>query len=136
MLIAPAITSANARELQLKSAAARKRNRELARNSEQLARQQPQEAIAKPPASALEAKFARALEDTLDKYLAESDATERAKIARSMREVRETYHLYSGAPKPGTIKPERVSSRQSVKQPSEPKLDTTGSVPPSGQTSQ
>lgn len=115
------IASDNARELQLKSAIARKRNRELREQAEQLAREQRPVAIADP----LENKFARALEDTLDSYLATDDATERAKIARALREVRETYHLWSGQPKPGTIKPERQSSRQQVRQPSEPKLDTT-----------
>ena len=123
IMLAPAITPANAQEMQQRSVLARRRNRELARQQSQPAPEQP----AITPVSPLDAKFARALEDTLDQYLAETDATERAKIARSMREVRETYHLYSGAPKPGTIRPERQSSRQQPRQPSEPKLDTTGS---------
>mgnify|MGYP001617424612 CR=1 FL=1 len=101
----PAINADNARELQKKGVEARKRNKELQR----LAAIGATVTEVKPVIDALGDKFARALEDTLDQYLASSDATERAKIARSMREVRETYHLYSGAPKPGTIKP--VSQR-------------------------
>ncbi len=125
-MLAPAITPANAREMQQKAVLARLRNKQLARQQSQVAPEQP----AITPASPLENKFARALEDTLDSYLAEQDATERAKIARAMREIRETYHLWSGQPKPGTIKPERQSSRQQARPASEPKLDTpTGSVP-------
>lgn len=116
MQLAPPINASNARELQLKSAIARKRNAELARQAKQLAPEQPAIATVSP----LEDKFARALENTLDSYLATDDATERAKIARALREVRETYHLWSGQPKPGTIKPESRRTRQSPVRPPEP----------------
>lgn len=107
-MLAPAITPANAKEMQAKAVLARLRNKQLARQQAQVAPEQPAITLASP----LDDKFARALEDTLDKYLACQDAKERASIARSMREVRETYHLWSGQPKPGTIKPERSKSRQ------------------------
>jgi len=54
-------------------------------------------------------------------------AKDKAAIAQALKNVIESYHMETGKPKPGTIKPERQSSRQQVKQPSEPKLDTTGS---------
>ena len=107
-MIAPVITPDIARDMQAKGVLARKRNKEL----RELAAIGATVTNVKPVIDPLGDKFARALEDTLDQYLASSDATERAKIARSMREVRETYHLYSGAPKPGTIKPVSQRPRQ------------------------
>jgi hypothetical protein len=122
----PLFTSANAREMAAKAHESR-RQRTLAAQLANAPETQPTLAATLVAEDPLANKFTRALTKTLDKYLACDDSKELASIARSMREVRETYHLYSGAPKPGTIKPERVSSRQQVKQPSEPKLDTTGS---------
>jgi len=75
--------------------------------------------------------YARELLCTRDELLAELRATplakDKAAIAQALKNVIESYHMETGKPKPGTIKPERQSSRQQVKQPSEPKLDTTGS---------
>ena len=114
--ITPVINANNARELQKKGVEVRKRNQELRR----LAALGATITEVKPVIDPLGDKFARALEDTLDKYLACQDAKERASIARSMREVRETYHLWSGQPKPGTIKPESRRTRQSPARPPEP----------------
>ncbi len=99
-----------------KSAEARKRYAAERKQTSMLIELQTEhnvaEALAEQPKDPLEAKFARALEKTLDDFLASPDATERAKNARSMREVRETYHLWSGQPKPGTIKPTSNRPRQ------------------------
>lgn len=71
--------------------------------------------------------YAKQLLCTRDELLAELRATplakDKAAIAQALKNVIESYHMETGKPKPGTIKPERVSSRQQVKQPSEPKLD-------------
>jgi len=77
--------------------------------------------------------YAKQLLCTRDELLAELRATplakDKAAIAQALKNVIESYHMETGKPKPGTIKPERQSSRQ-VKQPSEPKLDTTGGGSP------
>ncbi len=62
------------------------------------------------------------------KYLArlmdpDITAKDAAALSQALKNLRECYHMASGQPKPGTIKPERVSSRQQVKPTSEPKLD-------------
>ena len=74
-------------------------------------------------------KLAYAQDCLLDQLLAAESPKDKAALSQALKNLRETYHMATGAPKPGTIKPERVSSRQQVKQPSEPKLDTTGSGP-------
>lgn len=124
---------ANAREMAARSAEARRNrhaNEELAASILTLSPAQPATQAADPVAN----EFTCAMLETLREFRAAKDYREKASLARSMREVRETYHLYSGAPKPGTIKPERQSSRQQVRQPSEPQLDpgpdtTIGSGP-------
>jgi len=126
---------ANAREMAAKSAEAR-RNRHA--SDQQIPVIAP---LIDLPSDSLATshyanKLALAQDRLLDELLATDSAKDRAALSQAIKNLRETYHMETGKPKPGTIKPERVSSRQSVKQPSEPKLDTTGSVPPSGQTPQ
>ena len=119
-------SSANAREMAAKSAEAR-RNRH--------ANDQQTTAIASlidlpsdTQATSLYAnKLAHAQDVLLEELLNADSAKDKAALSQALKNLRETYHMATGAPKPGTIKPERVSSRQQVKQPSEPKLDTTGS---------
>lgn len=130
----PLFTSANAREMAAKAHEAR-RQRTLALQVANAPEQQPTQSTTALAIDPVANEFTCAMLETLREFRAAKDYREKASLARSMREVRETYHLYSGAPKPGTIKPERISSRQQPRQPSEPKLDTTiGSVPDSEPT--
>ncbi len=123
----PQITTANAKEFAAKSHESRRKRKEAEALAEAatLQTEPTSEPLAVNP---LANEFTCAMVETLRQFREASDYREKASLARSMREVRETYHLWSGQPKPGTIKPERVSSRQQVKPVSEPKLDTpTGS---------
>ncbi len=65
--------------------------------------------------------------ECLAKLRACESAKDAAALSQTLKNLRETYHMASGQPKPGTIKPERQSSRQQVKPASEPKLDQPGS---------
>ncbi len=122
------IASENARELQLKSAIARKRNRELREQAEQLAGESNATQAIDPYVNNLAHAQVKYLARLMDPNVTAKDA---AALSQALKNLRETYHMASGQPKPGTIKPERVSSRQQVKPTSEPKLDTTGSGPAS-----
>ncbi len=73
-------------------------------------------------------KLAYAQDRLLDELLAADSPKDKAALSQALKNLKESWHMETGAPKPGTIKPERVSSRQQVKPTSEPKLDTpTGS---------
>lgn len=125
-MLAPAITRENAREMQARAVLARKRNQAIAKQAEEIA----EASVAQPEQSAYANKLAYAQDKLLNELLTAESAKDKAALSQALKNLRETYHMATGAPKPGTIKPERQSSRQSVKQPSEPKLDTTDSVPP------
>ena len=119
MVITPAINASNARELQLKAAASRKRNNELARQAEQLAR----EAQAKPEANLVNAyaeRLVHAQNTLLEELLTADCAKDKAALSQALKNLRETYHMATGAPKPGTIKPESRRTRQQPTRPPEP----------------
>jgi len=115
---------ANAREMAARSAEAR-RNRH----------QETQLAIAIAPlnheASETQAispyanKLAYAQDMLLEELLTADCAKDKAALSQALKNLRETYHMATGAPKPGTIKPERAKSRQSAPRPSDPEPDTT-----------
>lgn len=70
-------------------------------------------------------ELVRAQAELLQELRTCESAKDKAALSQAIKNLREAWHMETGAPKPGTIKPERVSSRQQVRQPSEPKLDTT-----------
>ncbi len=107
----PQITTANAREMAAKSHQARRERKEAEALAEAAILQSaPQiDSLAVNP---IANEFTCAMVETLREFRQASDYREKASLARSMREVRETYHLWSGAPKPGTIKPVSQRPRQ------------------------
>ncbi len=119
-MLAPAITPANARDMQQRAVLARKRNRELARQQIQVAPEQPAIASNDPYVNDLAHAQVKYLARLMDPDITAKDA---AALSQALKNLRECYHMASGQPKPGTIKPERVSSRQQARPASEPKLD-------------
>ncbi len=85
---------------------------------------------AEPTLSQYANKLAYAQDRLLDELLAADSPKDKAALSQALKNLKESWHMETGAPKPGTIKPERQSSRQQIKPASEPKLDTpTGGSP-------
>ena len=115
--MAQLIAAENARELQLKSAIARKHNRELREQAEQLAREQRAKSPLDPYVDDLAHAQVEYLARLRDPDITAKDA---AALSQALKNLRETYHMATGAPKPGTIKPESRRTRQQPARPPEP----------------
>lgn len=95
-----------------------------------------QEQTPKPiakPVNAYADELARAQAELLQELRETPSAKDKAALSQAIKNLREAWHMETGKPKPGTIKPERVSSRQQVRPSSEPQLDTPSNSGPAGQ---
>ncbi len=108
-MLAPAITPANAREMQQRAVLARKRNAELARQQAQVAPEQPASPAIDPYVNNLAHAQVYYLEKLMEPDITAKDA---AALSQALKNLRETYHMASGQPKPGTIKPVSQRPRQ------------------------
>lgn len=92
-----------------------------------------QDAISLPP---LGADLMRVQNQLVAAMIGEKDAAEVSKLARALRDVRETYHLVTGQAKPGTQQPEKRNNRrqpiaQSLPEPDEtPQQVVSTPIPP------
>ena len=98
------ITSANAREMAAKSWA----NRAPRPPRTAIVRIAPEHEHAIDP---LTEDLARAMKETLKDYRTANDPKAQAMLAQALRNLRETYHMVTGLPKPGQLKPGRQSNR-------------------------
>lgn len=134
------LNSETAKLAGLKSGEARKRYAVERRQAAMLLKLHEAKQTAETPVEQTADPYINDLACAQVEYLAKlracTDAKEAAALSQALKNIRETYHMATGAPKPGTIKPERQSSRQQVRQPSEPKLDTTDSGSTGGSTPQ
>src|SRR5678815_4772801 len=105
-MLAPAITPANAREMQQRAVLARKRNKEAALVA------QVQPAIT-PASSPYIDDLACAQVEYLAKLRACTDPKEAAALSQALKNIRETYHMATGLPRPGVLKPASNRLRQS-----------------------
>ncbi len=85
--------------------------------------------LSNPTLSRYADELAHAQLELLAELRTSESAKDKAALSQAIKNLREAWHMETGQPKPGTIKPERQSSRQQVKPTSEPKLDTTGGSP-------
>jgi hypothetical protein len=117
-----------------KSVEARRRYAAERKQAAMMLKLQEANKVPEAPVEQLQSAYALELVRAQAELLAELRATPQAKdkaaLSQALKNLKESWHMETGAPKPGTIKPERQSSRQQVKQPSEPKLDTTGGSSP------
>lgn len=80
-------------------------------------------------ADPLASKLARVQDELATKMAGNGNPTEISKLARALRDVRETFHLITGQAKPGVIKPGR--ERQSRHSPApEPESDVPQKLNP------
>ena len=109
MSIAPAMTPELARELQQRSVLARKQNQELRK----LAALGASVANAKPAIDPYIDDLVHAQTEYLAKLRACKDPKEAAALSQALKNIRETYHMATGLPKPGVLKPASNRPRQS-----------------------
>lgn len=58
--------------------------------------------------------LAYACDDTLDRIIKTANPQARAQLARALRDLRETWHMATGKPKPGMTRPESGPQRRAV----------------------
>jgi hypothetical protein len=70
--------------------------------------------------SAYAYELARAQSELLAELRSCDSAKDKAALSQAIKNLREAWHMETGAPKPGTIKPESRRTRQSPARPPEP----------------
>ena len=58
--------------------------------------------------------LAQACDETLDKLRRATEPIARAQLARALRDLRETWHMATGKPKPGQIKDGQYATRRDI----------------------
>jgi hypothetical protein len=96
-----AFTTANASAMAAKSA---KRRAELRQVRETAAQAASLQVLAGPP-DPFVTELAQAQAETLQKLRLANDPRDKMNLAKALRDLRETYHMVTGTPKPGMIKP-------------------------------
>ncbi len=107
-MIAPVITPDIAREMQAKGVLARKRNKEL----RELAAIGATVTNVKPVIDPSADELAHAQAELLAELRETPLAKDKAALSQAIKNLRETWHMQTGQPKPGTIKPVSQRPRQ------------------------
>ena len=105
----PLFTRENAADMAARSHAARKQRASLPVLTERLPSQS-----ADPLTDPFALTLACACDETLDKLRRATKPSERAQLARCLRDLRETWHLATGKPRPGLTRPEQYRLRRGV----------------------
>ena len=96
----PLFTKENAAEMAAKSHAARK-----LRMSLPIVSQDNSQQSAGPPPDQFALTLAHACNETLELLRRAKKPSEKAQLSRALRDLRETWHMATGKPKPGMTKP-------------------------------